>query len=137
MAWLIPTVITFCIWVEPTLQNGMVYVIVVSMCLWKVRVGVGWEERKRRKQSWRRKEWEWERKGESGVGTRNPTCPHLWKSWDVRNYDGGIDLRIVNMNSNTFAHLQFLANPPTLSYSSSSWLIFHIKSGDWTPLDDF
>lgn len=27
-------------------------------------------------------------------------------SWDVRNYDGGIGLRIINMNSNTFAHLQ-------------------------------
>lgn len=40
-------------------------------------------------------------------GHTHTTHPHPCNSWDVRNYDGGIDLRIINMNSNTFAHLQF------------------------------
>lgn len=40
-------------------------------------------------------------------GTHIATHPHPCNPWDVRNYDGGTDLRIVNMNSNTFAHLQF------------------------------
>lgn len=136
MAWLIPVVITFCIWVEPTLQNGMVYVIVVSMCLWKVCVGVGGKERRRGKQSWRRKEWEWETKGESGghMHPHLPTpmefmgCKKLW--WWYRSEDCKYEFK-------HFCSSADLANPPTLSYSSSPWLIFHIKCWDWTPLDDF
>lgn len=40
-------------------------------------------------------------------GTYAPTPTHPCNSWDVSNYDGDIDLKIMNMNSNTFAHLQF------------------------------
>lgn len=102
LARLIPKIMPFCIWVEPTLQNGMVYVIVASMCLWKVWRWGGASGREAEEEEW---EWEWEK--ERGKGTSVYTPTHPCHSWDVRNHGGGVDLRSMNMNLNTFAHLQF------------------------------